>query len=249
MTWLRWSCWMNPCPALTGSVLTSCPSTFLRSLLDSRRTPETQTIMSFARRSLRVLIPLALLLAGSAWLLRRAAPPRFHGTTFDQVAPAADFALVDQHGRPVTRDSLRGAPALLFFGYTRCPDVCPLTLTRLLRARRDAGAGDVRVVLVTVDPGHDTPAVMREYVDRFGGPVLGLTGDSAAVARAMASYGAYTMPPGEHTAHAGRAPRTAMLGHSAVVYGLDRAGNLRVVLSEGAPEDHLRDDVRALSRL
>jgi protein SCO1 len=105
----------------------------------------------------------------------------------------------------------------------------------------------VRIVLVTVDPAHDTPPVMAEYVARFGPGVTGLTGDSASVARAMAGYGAYAMPPVRHGAHGGRA--TALLAHGAVVYGIDRAGNLRVVMSEGAGEALLRDDVRALARL
>jgi len=182
---------------------------------------------------------LVLLLAGTAWLALR--PAAFHGTTYEPVAPAPDFALVDQDGRAATRATFAGAPTLLFFGYTRCPDLCPLTLSRLRRVTRDLPA--VRIVLVTVDPAHDTPPVMKRYVARFGPSVTGLTGDSASVARAMAAYGAYVMPPAGH-GHAGMA-----LSHGAVVYGLDRAGNLQVVMTEGAREAPLRDDVRTLARL
>ena len=188
------------------------------------------------------LVAATLLLVGAAaWRADRAAP-RFHGTTYDQVARAADFALVDHHGRPTSLDSLAGAPALLFFGYTRGPDVCPLTLSRLARATRGT---NVQVVLVTVDPGHDTPAVLERYVRRFGRNVTGLTGDSASIAGAMAAYGAYTMP----ATHAGHGPAAPALGHSAVVYGVDSRGNLRVVISESAREAELHDDVRTLARL
>jgi protein SCO1 len=184
----------------------------------------------------------ALLLIAIGWQLR---PARFHGTTYEPLAPAPDFSLVDHRGQPVTRSSLAGNPTLLFFGYTRCPDVCPRTLSRLRLATRDLP--EVRVVLITVDPHRDTPAELARYVTRFGPGVIGLTGDSASVAQAMAGYGAHTMPVVPHGAHAGGP--AASLGHSAVVYGIDRAGNLQVVISEGASEDELRDDVRTLARL
>jgi protein SCO1/2 len=207
-----------------------------------------------------VLCASVAVVAFSAWRLASARPPAFHGTTFDEVAPAADFRLVDHTGRETTLASFRGRPVLLFFGYTHCPDICPLTLSRLTSAVRELGgrASDVRIVLVTVDPARDTPPVLAGYVRRFGPGVVGLTGDSAAVSRAMAGYGAYTLPPatGVRVGAAGPAhqghpttPGTGALGHSGVVYGIDRAGNLRVVITEGAPADKLKDDVRTLARL
>ena len=176
----------------------------------------------------------------------------FHGTTYEDTSPAADFALVDHEGRPVTLASYRGHPVLLFFGYTRCPDICPLTLSRLRRSVRALGArGDeVRILLVTHDPKHDTPPVLKEYVSRFGPGVVGLTGDSAAVARAMAGYGAYSMPPAAPAAgHGNHGAKPAMLAHSAVVYGIDRQGRLQVVFSEGARQAWVDDDVKRLARL
>jgi len=191
---------------------------------------------------------------------------RFHGTTYETVAPAADFRLTDHEGRPVTLESYRGKPVLLFFGYTHCPDVCPLTLAKLSRVLRALGddARDVRVLLVTVDPARDTPAALKAYVARFGPRVSGLTGDSASLARAWEGYGAYVAPqpaPAAATngAHAGDAhgghgaaarPRTdAAVAHSGVIYGIDRKGNLQVVISDAATEEETRDDVRTLARL
>ena len=183
------------------------------------------------------------------------AAPRFHGTTYD-VAPAAEFSLVDSEGRPVTLQSYRGTPVLLFFGYTRCPDICPTTLAKLTRAIAAARSRDVRVLLVTVDPAHDTPSVLREYTRRFGPRVFGLTGDSAALARARAGYGAYVAAApqkpaaghGEHATHAsaGAAAKTV---HSGVVYGIDRRGNLQVVISDTATPEQVTDDVRTLAGL
>lgn len=177
----------------------------------------------------------------------------FHGTTYDDTGPAPAFALVDHDGRPATLETYRGHPVLLFFGYTHCPDVCPLTLARLQRSVRAAGRGgqDVRILLVTNDPKRDTPPVLRSYVAKFGPQVVGLTGDSASMARAMAGYGAYTMPPAPAAAHAhgGAHAKPAMISHSAVVYGIDREGRLRVVITEGARQEWMDDDVRTLSRL
>ncbi|HEX2210748.1 MAG TPA: SCO family protein, partial [Longimicrobium sp.] len=139
-----------------------------------------------------VLVMTAIVVAAAVAVAPRPAP-RFHGTTYTEVLPAAEFALTDHDGRAVSLRSYRGAPVLLFFGYTHCPDVCPLTLDRLSRALRVAGrdASDVRILLVTLDPARDTPAALKTYAARFGPAVTGLTGDTAALARARRGYGAY----------------------------------------------------------
>lgn len=202
---------------------------------------------------LRVLGGIALVaaLAGfAAWQVIPDPAPRFHGTTYDPVAPAADFRLVDQDGRPVTLASYRGHPVLLFFGYVHCPDVCPLTLAKLSRVldRLEGDGEDVRVLLVTVDPARDTPAVLKAYVERFGRRISGLTGDSAAVVRAGSGYGVYAVPQpaGGHAGHGGGSGRIA---HTGVVYGIDRAGMLRVVIPAGGAEEETLRDVRTLVRL
>jgi cytochrome oxidase Cu insertion factor (SCO1/SenC/PrrC family) len=223
-----------------------------------------------------VLAIVAVLAGTGAYAAWMAAPPRpaFHGTTYEPVAPAADFRLADTEGRGVTLSTFRGSPALLFFGYTSCTDFCPLTLDRLSRAVRELGddAKGARIVFVTVDPAHDTPGVLRRYVARFGPGVTALTGDSAALAAAWQGYSVYVMPkdggtaaaaPGQHEHHgrhdaapASTSPASAVpatpapqLAHSGVVYGIDRAGNLRVVITEGATIESMRDDIRTLARL
>ena len=210
--------------------------------------------------------PLSLALAGAAlvavaagfatWRVLPGPAPAFHGTTYEEVAPAADFRLVDQDGRPVSLAGLRGAPVLLFFGYTHCPDVCPLTLDRLSRVLRRLGsrADDVRVLLVTVDPARDTPAALKAYVSRFGPRVSGVTGDSAALRRAWEGYGVHVNPDAGGAGHAdhaesGAAAARPRLAHTGVVYGIDRLGNLRVVISDTATEEEMLDDVRTLARL
>ena len=208
-----------------------------------------------------VLVMTAIVVAAAVAVAPRPAP-RFHGTTYTEVLPAAEFALTDHDGRAVSLRSYRGAPVLLFFGYTHCPDVCPLTLDRLSRALRAAGrdARDVRILLVTLDPARDTPAALKTYAARFGPAVTGLTGDTAALARARRGYGAYlaevparAAADHAHGGHASAVPADVAAAlrtvHSGAVYGIDRRGNLQVVISEGATLEQVVDDVRTLSRL
>lgn len=205
-----------------------------------------------------VAAAVAILVATGIAVAPRQAPS-FHGTTYTEVAPAAQFSLVDHDGRPVSLDSYRGHPVLLFFGYTKCPDVCPTTLARLTNAMKEAGgdAEDIRVLLITVDPANDTPAVLKRYTGNFGPAVVGLTGDSAALDVARRGYGAYVeqlaaapTPPAPHGGHAGHAPpAAARTVHSGVVYGIDRRGNLQVVISDSATPEQVEDDIRTLARL
>ncbi len=207
------------------------------------------------RRILPALAAAALLgLAGAVWLAASRGPA-FHGTTYDDVTPAPDLSLVDHTGRPAALRDFRGRAVLLFFGFTHCPDVCPLTLAKLARVTESLGTRpeELRILLVTVDPERDTPAALGEYVRRFTPLAVGLTGDSASLARAYRGYGVYTVPGTTHGGgHAGKhapaAPAGAMT-HSTAVYGIDREGRLQVVMSPGASEDDLRDDVRTLLSL
>lgn len=203
-----------------------------------------------------VVAAIAVLVATGIAIAPRTAPT-FHGTTYTEVAPAAQFALVDQDGRTVSLDTYRGHPVLLFFGYTKCPDVCPTTLAKLTKAARDAGgeAEDIRILLITVDPANDTPGTLKKYTGHFGPAVAGLTGDSAALAAARQGYGAYVetlaAAAPAHGEHASHAPATAAgkTVHSGVVYGIDRRGNLQVVISDSATPEQVRDDVRTLAGL
>lgn len=167
----------------------------------------------------------------------------FNGTTYEPPALAADFTLTDHEGRTVSLADFRGQGVLLFFGFTHCPDICPLTLSRLSRilADLDADTADVRVLLVTVDPARDTPAVLADYVARFGPHVRGLTGDSASIAGVLAAYAAYAQ---HHTDPAGH----HQVSHSTAVFGIDRAGQIRVLLPMEQGEAIVAADIRALLR-
>lgn len=94
------------------------------------------------------------------------------------------FALEDHTGRAVSEADFRGVYLLMTFGYTSCPDVCPVTLGVVTAAMEALGpaAGRVRPIFVSVDPGRDTPAVLADYVALFHPRLVGLTGTEAQVA-------------------------------------------------------------------
>ena len=102
--------------------------------------------------------------------------------------------MVDSKGQPFASSKLAGRPYAIFFGFTHCPDVCPTTLARLVKLRRQLGADDAafQIVFVTVDPERDGPAEVGRYADLFGAPVIGLTGSPAQVARVKKDYGIFS---------------------------------------------------------
>lgn len=115
------------------------------------------------------------------WLFRHPSPPpEIAGIYLPDAAPLAEFHLVHHSGRPFTRDDFRGKWTFLYFGYSYCPDVCPLTLVELNRLQKllaSQGAdGDTAYVLVSVDPQRDTPQRLQEYVTYFNPKFQGVTG-------------------------------------------------------------------------
>jgi protein SCO1 len=111
------------------------------------------------------------------------------GTWLADARPIADFHLLDSQGRAFSRNSLLGHPTLMYFGFSHCPDECPDTLAALARAQRQARLPGLQVLFVTVDPEHDTPAVLAGYLRHFDPGFLGLTGDPGEIRRVATSLG------------------------------------------------------------
>jgi len=104
------------------------------------------------------------------------------------------FSLLDQTGQAVGREVFDGHWNLVFFGFTSCPDICPMTLQVLRDAKQklaDAGESLPRIVLVSVDPERDTPDVLGRYVDAFGDGNLGLTGDIEEIRKLTKDLGIF----------------------------------------------------------
>jgi cytochrome oxidase Cu insertion factor (SCO1/SenC/PrrC family) len=107
-------------------------------------------------------------------------------TAIVPVLPAPALALTDQHGQPFDLASVRGTPALLFFGYTHCPDVCPTTLADVRDAVKRSPV-PVRVIFVTIDPARDDTAALKQYLSFYNAGFVGLTGSAAEIRRAAST--------------------------------------------------------------
>lgn len=167
--------------------------------------------------------------------------PQWHGGDITGMLPDLKFALTGPDGRVVEASSLRGKPALVFFGFTSCPDVCPTTLTQLSVVMKKLGsqADDIQVVLITVDPDRDTPKVMKNYTGSFGPWLLGLTGPEAVLARLRESYGVYAAM--ESTPGQG-----INVMHSAAIFAFDKGGRARLLIRDVTDSDAVVADIRQL---
>jgi protein SCO1/2 len=104
------------------------------------------------------------------------------------------FTLVNQDGKPTRWDDFAGRYRIVYFGYTYCPDVCPVDLQKIMQAyaqfgKQDAArAAKVQPIFISVDPKRDTPAVLREYVSAFSPGLIGLTGTPEQIARVAKDF-------------------------------------------------------------
>ena len=186
---------------------------------------------------MRTSAPLAAVLALASAIAaagERAALPALERVYVNpEPAQIADFTLTDQAGKPRKFSSLRGQPALVFFGFTHCPDVCPTALGRLklLHDSRDGALKSARVVLISVDGERDTPARLKEYLAPLSLDFIGLTGDPKLASKIAAQFAAvfFKEPPGKDGSY--------NVMHSTQVFAVDRSGRLRASFADASIED------------
>jgi protein SCO1 len=191
---------------------------------------------------------LAIILLGTGSALaiggRLAPPPELHGTLLEPALPARPFALASAGGERIGPADFRGSVVVLFFGFTSCPDVCPLTLHRLAAALGELGerAADVQVILVSVDPERDPPETVDAYARRFHPNFRGVTGTETELRAVASSYGIFfaTNPGSEGAGYS--------VDHSASTLVLDRDGGLRMIWPFDVASDALASDLRYLLR-
>ena len=158
-------------------------------------------------------------------------------------APGGPFKLTDTNGRTVTNETLKGKPYAIFFGFTRCPDVCPTTMARmaLLHKRLGADAAKMNVVFVSVDPKHDKREDIASFLSMFDAPVIGLTGDPAELERMEKAFKIYVervpLPNGDYT-----------IDHTARILLFDRNGQFADTMDAKEPEAQAVERLRKLIR-
>jgi protein SCO1/2 len=198
--------------------------------------------MKLAKVRLLLWLLVALAVAGTAAMLlvRRAPHPAQLAATDAQTTFGGPFTLVGADGKPFDSAKLLGKPYAIYFGFTRCGDVCPTTLSRLVKLRQQSGGDDAfRIVFVTIDPANDGPREVGQYATLFNAPIIGLTGSQAQIDAVKKQYGIYAEP----------VPHAAMgeqMTHTATVLLFDRNGQFVTTI---APDEPDADALAKLQRL
>lgn len=131
-----------------------------------------------------------------------------------------DFTLTDTKGNTVSNSDFNGKLRLVFFGFTNCPNICPVSLLTITNALKQLGddASEVTPILITVDPERDTPQVMAEYLSNFHPSFVGLTGTLEQTRQVASVYKTYyaKQPANEGGEYE--------MDHSGFIYLMDREG-------------------------
>ena len=178
------------------------------------------------------LVALAVAASGALFLIEREQSAPLPQATAGPIKASlgGPFTLVGGDGKPFSSQALEGKPYAIYFGFTRCGDICPTTLSRLVKLRREA-AGDqaMRIVFVTIDPANDGPREVGQYAGLFNAPIIGLTGSAEQIDQVKKQFGIFARP----------SPNAAMgreMEHSAVVLLFDRRGNFTGTIAPGEPD-------------
>lgn len=160
-------------------------------------------------------------------------------TIYPQAQALRPFGLTTHTGARFTEADLQGRWSLVFYGFTHCPNVCPLTMVELARFQErlpaDGSLPLPQVILATVDPARDTPARLTEYLDQYHETFIGLTGTDEALADLAGQLYVVAMPGGGHdpttpqSQHEGNGVELATPGRG----GFDHSGHISVINPEG----------------
>jgi protein SCO1/2 len=209
---------------------------------------------SYLKIAALVLVALVAALAGM-WLARLQAPPAppqsepqalalEHATVFPAPRALPAFELIDEHSSPYGPERLTGRWNFVFFGFTHCPDVCPTTLATLAAARRELASMPAEqqpeVVLISVDPGRDTPARLAEYVAFFDPSFTGVTGSPDEIRRLSEALGvAVIIGPAD-------AQGNYTVDHSATLFLVSPEGKVVAIFSTPHSPDGISHDYRLI---
>lgn len=187
-----------------------------------------------------------LVLMIAAFMLAACAEdPSWQTKDVSGVLPDLEFRLTDERGETVTEEAFLGRPTAVFFGYTHCPDICPVTMGKLRMAIGQMPENlrdDVQVLFVSVDPDRDDPTRLTEYTASFGPQFVGLTADEATLRDVVKRYRAtfsYEMPDenGDY-----------LVSHPSAVYVFDAKGKARLLMRNDDPAKAIARDLERLAR-
>ena len=199
--------------------------------------------MSLKRLRLLLWLVAGIAALAGLWIaVRPSSPPNDTATELPLASIGGPFTLVGSDGKPFSSSQLAGRPFAIFFGFTHCPDVCPTTLARLAKLRRQLGKGDdaFDIVFVSVDPERDGPAEVGAYSKLFETPVIGLTGSPGQVEQVKKSYGIFS-------AKVAQADGGYSVDHTATTLLMDKAGKFVATIAPEEPDNMALDKLRRIA--
>ena len=177
--------------------------------------------MKALRYTLWAAVVLAVAVAGAmVWTLSQPGQTNSSGTGAPTLG--APFSLVEANGEPISERAFAGRPTALFFGFTQCPEVCPVSLYEVSTLMDELGAErrDLQAFFISVDPERDTPEVVESYISPFAHNIRGITGDVSGILALAKAWGIHVeklpLADGDYT-----------VDHTASVILVDRAGKFR----------------------
>ena len=149
--------------------------------------------MKKVRASLWIAVALAVTGFAALWMMERGQEVATMRVDPQVARFAADFELTDHNGMMQADEDFRGRWMLVFFGFTKCPDVCPMGLATIAQIMDDLGSKSeaVQPLFITIDPERDTPSVLATYVPQFGSGILGLSGTPDQIERTAKTFKIY----------------------------------------------------------
>jgi protein SCO1 len=204
----------------------------------------TQTI---ALAALVAIVAVAAGILSARWVLQRQAGAQMGVTTATVLSPPRPLpplALVDQDNQPFDAARLRGRWSFVFFGFTSCPDVCPVTMTALAQTSQQLATLPERlrpqVVMISVDPERDTPERLASYVKAFDPTFVGATGTKAAIDEVALRMGvAAAKRPIDGGSYS--------VDHTTSVFLIDPDGAMRALFSAPHTPKQIADDYRRIT--
>lgn len=167
--------------------------------------------------------------------------PALKSGVFEPPRAAPDFSLAASNGKQFTLSQQPGKLFVLGFGFSHCPNVCPMTLANLAQAWKKLGdlAAQAQVIYITVDPERDSPERLREYLAHFNSQFIGLTGSVEELSVIRQAYGIIAKKEvhgdGDYEVH-----------HSSYLYLIDQQGLLRALVPFGKSADDIVHDIKIL---